>query len=436
MSKASLRKHLSKVFSDLELKRWFDPLKVDVSPEEKNVRVAFPHAFFGDWFDKHARGRFEAELTRFFGPGYLVRYEAGAGQTARQQRLPPKPAQGVDFPFGHQFTLDNFLVNRKNSFPMASAREVATKGGSAYSPFVICGEAGAGKTHLLRAVANEISKARGIEGIFSGSVEDMSQLYASRFRNDPHKARAHLSSFDHLFVDDLQQIRNHPDLQQELILIFNALHDRRKQMVFACTGRLSSYDFLDPKLKSRLEWGLIVHLEAPDLDIRVRYIQQQLKLRRLQLSQEHILTLAQRFTDFRFLQGILLKLFAFRELMNRDIRDREFEQILSHTEDVSKPALTPEAVVKTVADHFKLPVKDITGSRRHQDVVMARQVAMYLCRKLLGSSYPALGRLFGGKDHSTVLYAVKKIKELQQDDQDMKRLLISLREKCLSQEEI
>ncbi|WP_027367058.1 DnaA ATPase domain-containing protein [Desulfocurvibacter africanus] len=436
MSKASLRKHLSKFFSDPELKRWFDPLKVDVSSDEKRVCVAFPHAFFGDWFDTHARSRFEAEVARFLGPGFLVRYENSAGIGNRPQHLAMKPAQSVNFPFGHQFTLDNFLVNRKNSFPIASAREVATKGNSTYSPFVICGEAGSGKTHLLRAVANEISKSCGIERIFSGSVEDMNQLYASRFRNDPHKARNHLGAFDYLFVDDLQQIRNHPDLQQELILIFNALHDRRKQMVFSCTGRLSSYDFLDPKLKSRLEWGLIVHLEAPDLDIRVRYIQQQLKLRKLQLNQEQILTLSQRFTDFRFLQGILLKLFAFKELMNRDIREREFEQILSHTEDVTKPALTPEAVLKAVADHFKLPVKDVTGSRRHQEVVMARQMAMYLCRKLLGSSYPALGRLFGGKDHSTVLYAVKKIKELQQDDPDMKRLLISLREKCLSQEEI
>lgn len=436
MSKASLRKHLAKTFSDQELKRWFDPLGVEVSPQDRRVRVSFPHAFFGDWFGRHARGRFEEGVARSLGAGYTVLYVNGSGGNGLPRPLVPKPAQGMDFPFGRQFTLDTFLVNRKNSFPLASAREVAKGGASAYNPFVICGEAGSGKTHLLRAVGNEICRSHGVERVFFGTVEDLAQLYASRFRSDPHKARSHLCSFDYLLVDDLQAIKAHPELQQELILVFNSFHDRREQMVFACASRLSAYDFLDPKLKSRLEWGLIVHLEAPDLDIRVRHIQQQLKLRKLQLTQDQILTLAQRFTDFRFLQGILLKFFAFKELMNREIREREFEQILIHTEDQSKPALTPEVVLKTVSDHYGLPVKDILGNRRHQDVVLARQVAMYLCRKLLGSSYPALGRLFGGKDHSTVLYAVKKVKELQRDDAEMKKLLITLREKCLSSEDI
>lgn len=435
MPKLSLRKHLAKTFSDQELKRWYDPLGVEVRAEDNRVRVAFPHAFFGEWFDNHARGRFEEEVARFLGPGYTVLYGDGQTGGGRPRLQVHKPARSVDFPFGHQFTLDSFLVNRKNAFPMASAREVAKSGASTYNPFVICGEAGSGKTHLLRAVGNEICRARGLESVFLGTVEDLSQLYSLRFRGDPHKARNHLCSFEHLLVDDLQQIKAHPDLQQELILVFDSLRDQRKQMVFACQSRISSYDFLDPKLKSRLEWGLIAHLEAPDLDIRVRYIQQQIKLRKLQLTPDQVLTLAQRFTDFRFLQGILLKLFAFKELMNREIREREFEQILVHTEDQSKPALTPETVLKVVAEHYGLEVKDVTGNRRHQGVVLARQVAMYLCRKLLGSSYPAVGRIFGGKDHSTVLYAVKKIKELQRDDADMKRVLINLRAKCLSSED-
>jgi len=436
VSKISLRKHLAKSFSDQELKRWFDPLATDISSEEKRLRVIFPHAFFAEWFTKHARGRFEEEVARYLGPGYTVVYENSNGATERPQHLAQKPAQSMDFPFGHQFTLDNFLVNRKNSFPMASAQEVSRGGASTYNPFIICGEAGSGKTHLLRALANEVCKTCGAERVFLGTTEDLNQLYVSRFRSDPYKARAHLCGFDYLLVDDLQQIRGYPDLQQELILVFNSFRDRHKQMAFACSGRLSSYDFLDPKLKSRLEWGLIVNLEQPDLDIRVRYIQQQLKQRKLQLTQNQVLTLAQRFEDFRFLQGILLKLFAFKELMNREIREREFEHILRHTEDQSKPVVTPDAVMKTVADYYGLEIKDIIGSRRHQGVVKARQAAMYLCRQLLGTSYPALGRLFGGKDHSTVLYAVKKIEELQRNDSETKRVLMILRDQCLSQEDI
>ena len=278
-----------------------------------------------------------------------------------------------------------------------------------------------------------MARDNGGKRVFLGSIEDLDSVYKSGA--NAYEVRSRLLEYDYLLVDDFQHIRSNLHLQDELVGVFNAFYDARKQMVFGCADKVAAYDFLDPKLKSRLEWGLIVNLVRPDLDIRVRYIQNQCKLKKIQLSQEQMLLLAQRFTDFRFLQGILLKMFAYRELVSKDIRDKDFRQILSHTEDRVCEPPSAKRIIEVVAEHFGIPIKEITGDKRHQEVVQARQVAMYLCRQMLGTSYPALGREFGGKDHSTVLYAVKKIKRLQSDNRDLKRLLTELRHKCADGDE-
>jgi len=154
------------------------------------------------------------------------------------------------------------------------------------------------------------------------------------------------------------------------------------------------------------------------------------RAKKLPLSKEQVLTLAQRFQNFRALGGILIKLLAFRELVRRDISARDFEQILSNTEERDQPQITVEVVIDTVCQHYQVSKKDVLGEDRRQNIALARQVAMYLCRHMLGLSYPALGRSFGGKDHSTVIYSVKKIHEIQEDTKEMKQLLKDLKVRC------
>ena len=433
MLKTSLRQQLHQVFTDQELKRWFDPLTLALDESQKRLDVSFPHSFFGAWFGENVRDRFEEELARILGPDYTMHYGEAAGNPARPARAQAQRATSTEFPFGRQFTLENFLVNSKNYFPLASAKELVKQREAVFNPFTICGESGSGKTHLLRALGNELARDNRGKRVFLGSIEDLDSVYKAGA--NAYAVRNRLLEYDYLLVDDFQHIRSNLHLQDELVGVFNAFYDARKQMVFACADKVAAYDFLDPKLKSRLEWGLIVNLVRPDLDIRVRYIQNQCKLKKIQLSQEQMLLLAQRFTDFRFLQGILLKMFAYRELVSKDIRDKDFRQILSHTEDRVCEPPSAKRIIEVVAEHFGIPIKEITGDKRHQEVVQARQVAMYLCRQMLGASYPTLGREFGGKDHSTVLYAVKKIKRLQSDNKDLKRLLMELRHKCANDDE-
>jgi len=434
--KDALRSHLERAFSDLELRRWFDPLSLDYRDEDKRLQVVFPHAFFSTWFAQNVQGRFEEQLAGFLGNGCVVSYLTGGDNRRAAIPAPGEAAQkSVDFPFGREFSFESFLSNQKNYFPLASAREVAKQQSIIFNPFIVCGENGSGKTHLLRSIANEIAKRRGAQGVFLGTVEDVANIFASRFAGDVFKAREYLTAFDVLCIDDFQLIQHNHPLQQELVVLFNAFYDNRKQMVFACSDKLTSYDFLHPALKSRLEWGLIVGLKAPDLDIRVQYIRGQCRQKKISLDKEQVLMLAQRFQDFRFLQGIMLKLFAFKELVNATIGPKDFELILSHTEDAPRPTLSPDIIIETVAEHFRIDEKEIKGAKRHHDIVRARQIAMFLCRELLGSSFPSLGRVFGGKDHSTVLYAVNKVKKMQKVSKEMKQLLITLKQQCLTREQ-
>lgn len=429
-AKQALRDHLLQTCSEKELRQWFDPLEVTILPEEKRAVVLFPHSFFARWFEGTIQEKFEARLNGFLGGEYTIRYESPTNG-ADGGRSVESSTKAVGFPFDSKFIFDTFLVNRKNFFPLASAREVTKQAGTLFNPFIICGEHGSGKSHMLRAIANEISKKADPAGLLLLSMDEMKNLYSTTFGGDVFRARNHICSHEFLFVDDFHQIQKYEGMQQEMIVLFNHFHDRKKQMVFCFQGKLSTHEYLDPVLLSRLEWGLMVSLKQPDLEIRIDYIRRQARHKKLQLTKEQILTLAQRFKDFRYLQGILIKLVAFRELVRKDLSKRDFEHILNNTEEKTAETLKSEHVIALVADHFGVSIKELKGSKRHARIAQARQVSMYLCKKLLPVSYPALGRTFGGKDHSTVLYSVKKIEQLRDDDPDLNSLLKELKKKCL-----
>ena len=307
--KKDLRQHLEQTFSSQELKRWYDPLALHVCQDTRQLDVRFPHAFFSTWFAENVQGRFEEQLNSYFGPGYVIQYSQGNGNHSPQDNNTPRlsPAKRIDFPFDSQYTFDRFLVNKKNYFPLASAKEVSTQKNILFNPFIICGESGSGKTHLLRAIGNELSKSQDSESIFLGSMEDISQIFNSNGNNSSHMAREKFFAYDALLVDDFHLIKNHPHLQNDFIVLFNHFYEHKKQMIVVCPQRITHYEFLDPTLKSRLEWGLIVTLKKPDFDIRIKYIRNQCRQKKMKLDSDQEITLAQRFNDFRSLQGILIK---------------------------------------------------------------------------------------------------------------------------------
>ncbi|MHC1753065.1 DnaA ATPase domain-containing protein [Humidesulfovibrio sp.] len=436
--KKALREHLSASCSEQELKRWYDPLDIRLSEGGHEVLVSFPHSYFAQWFAGRMQDRFEAELFRFQGKACDIRYVA---PTARRNHLAENGngaenghhhdavpnARKLAFPFDAQYSFESFLTNSKNYFPLETARQVARSEGAQFNPFVICGKSGSGKSHLLKAIANEIAKTHPLAEILVTTGEGLRGLLSAA---EPLTAREHVCRHRFLLVDDIHWLTGDERLQQELLVIFNQYQDARKQMVFTCQDRIGAWEELLPALRSRLEGGLVVGLKQPDMEVRVALIQERVRAKKLPLSKEQVLTLAQRFQNFRALGGILIKLLAFRELVRRDISARDFEQILSNTEERDQPQITVDVVIDIVCQHYQVSKKDVLGEDRRQNIALARQVAMYLCRHMLGLSYPALGRSFGGKDHSTVIYSVKKIHEIQEDTKEMKQLLKDLKVRC------
>lgn len=437
--KKALREHLSASCSEQELKRWYDPLDIELSEGGLEVRVVFPHSYFAQWFAGRMQDRFEAELFRFQGRACDIRYvapaarrgvpaqETGGGNGNGQPEAAQKHPRKLAFPFDAQYSFESFLTNSKNYFPLETARQVARSEGAQFNPFVICGKSGSGKSHLLKAIANEMAKTHPLTEILVTTGEGLRALLSAP---DTLAARDHVNRHRFLLVDDIHWLAGDERLQQELLIIFNQFQDARRQMVFTCQDRIGAWEELLPSLRSRLEGGLVVGLKQPDMEVRVALIQERVRAKKLPLSKEQVLTLAQRFQNFRALGGILIKLLAFRELVRRDISARDFEQILSNTEERDQPQITVEVVIDTVCQHYQVSKKDVLGEDRRQNIALARQVAMYLCRHMLGLSYPALGRSFGGKDHSTVIYSVKKIHEIQEDTKEMKQLLKDLKVRC------
>ncbi|GAB7079503.1 DnaA/Hda family protein [Megalodesulfovibrio paquesii] len=398
--------------------------------DEKRLVVTFPHSFFADWFRGTVQDRFEEAVSQFLEPGYTITYEIGHSNGSQPGPAASPAATKMDFPFGREFTFETFISNKKNYFPVASAKSVAKSQDATYNPFCICGESGSGKTHLMRAMANEVSKTCEKQRIFFGSMEDFAGLVTKIRREGAALPRQAMQQYQFLFVDDFHRLREDFTLQEELIQIFDSFHETRRQMVFCSPEKITACDYLLPSLKSRMEWGLVVLLARQDVDIRARYIQRMCDAKKIRLSKEQMLTLAQRFESFRYLQGIMLKLFAFKELVHRDIQDEDFARILEYTENRPEGRLSAEEIQARVAEHFGLTMQDLVSDRRQQNVVFARQVAMFLCRELTGVSYPGLGRLFGGKDHSTAMYAVRKVAKLQKDNKDIRALVAQLKKKC------
>ena len=430
MLKDDFRQHLSRTCPEQDLRRWFDPLDLSVGESDQSFCVAFPHAYFAAWFGASVKELFEKQVGEFLGPGYVVHYHTkSAGSASHAPFSLEDAAVATDFPYGHRFTFETFLANEKNSFPLALAREVSNGGEVRYNPFLVCGPSGAGKTHLLRAMANAVTRNHPGASVFFGSIGDIQSRYAAAPKNRLD-VRDAIAANDWLFIDEITDIKRAPDLEQELICLFNAFHDAGKQMAFSSRERISSCDFFDPTFKSRLEWGLMVHLKSPDLEVRIHFSEQTNREKRLGLSREQILTLASRFDGFRRLEGVLLRIEAFRKHTGQELTETEFARHIRLSEDRKVAALTPERILAICAEQFGLPVSDILGQSRRKELVFARQASMSLCRSLLGMSYPALGRLFGGKDHSTVLYSIRKFKQIQDDNEDTKILFRELAQKC------
>jgi chromosomal replication initiator protein len=338
----------------------------------------------------------------------------------------PEPEVSDDLPaspLDARFTFDAFVVGKPNELAHAAARRVAEGGPVTFNPLFLYGGVGLGKTHLMHAIAHEVRQTRPEARVLYLSAEQFMYRFVAALRQkDMQGFKEMFRSVDMLMVDDVQFIAGKDSTQAEFFHTFNALIDQQKQIVISADRAPGEIDGLEERIKSRLQWGLVVDLHPTDYELRLGILQSKAETYQrsnpgVQVGPAVLEFLAHRISsNVRVLEGALTRLFAHASLIGREINLDMTQECLADILRASERKVTIDEIIRKVADHYTLRISDLLSARRARQVARPRQVAMYLAKMLTTRSLPEIGRKFGGRDHTTVIHAVRKIEELRQSD--------------------
>ena len=341
-----------------------------------------------------------------------------------EHRDPRPPADAVVSPragdtrLNPKYSFDNFVIGQSNRFAHAAAVAVAEAPAKAYNPLFVYGDSGLGKTHLLHAIGHyAMNLYPGIRVRYVSSEEFTNDFINSIANNRGSVFQARYRNIDLLLIDDIQFLQGKAETQEAFFHTFNTLHDHNKQVVITSDVPPKHLTGFEDRMRSRFEWGLITDVQAPDLETRIAILRKKAQSENLLVPDDILEFMASRVSsNIRELEGTLIRVTAFASL-NRTPVDMTLVQtvlkdlITLDDDDV----IAPTDIINKTAEYFKLSVDDLYGSSRSQAIATARQIAMYLCRELTNLSLPKIGQLFGNRDHTTVMYANKKISELMKE---------------------
>ena len=316
------------------------------------------------------------------------------------------------------YTFDTFVKGASNQFPLAAALRVAETPARSYNPLFIYGSAGLGKTHLLYAIGHYVHQNYQHHKIRYVSTESFMNEYVESIRNNTtNMLRQRYRDIDVLLIDDIQFIANKEGLQEEFFHTFNALHGANKQIVISSDRMPDAIPTLEERLRSRFKWGLITDIQPPDVETRLAILRNKAEREDIEVPGDALEFVAENIsTNIRELEGALVRVMAFASLSRQPITVELVQQQLADLLTVSRPKVrTPEELLDEIAGILKFDVEALKGKSRQRPLVTARQEAMYVFRELTDLSYPAIARLFGGRDHTTVIHANEKIQRLMKE---------------------
>ncbi|WP_138422321.1 chromosomal replication initiator protein DnaA [Maritimibacter alexandrii] len=326
-------------------------------------------------------------------------------------------------PLDKRFTFDSFVVGKPNELAHAAARRVAEGGPVTFNPLFLYGGVGLGKTHLMHAIAHEMTERQPQLRVLYLSAEQFMYRFVQALRDKQMMDFKHMfRSVDVLMVDDVQFIAGKDSTQEEFFHTFNALIDQNKQIIISADRAPGEIKDLEERIKSRLQCGLVVDLHPTDYELRLGVLQSKVAAYRetypdLSIADGVLEFLAHRITtNVRVLEGALMRLFAFASLVGGEITLDRAQECLTDVLRASDRKVTVEEIQRKVAEHYGIRLSDLIGPKRLRSIARPRQVAMKLSKDLTTRSYPDIGRRFGGRDHSTVMHAVKRVEELVSTD--------------------
>ncbi|MDE3200776.1 MAG: chromosomal replication initiator protein DnaA [Acidobacteriota bacterium] len=370
------------------------------------------------------------------------RKDGGFGPIPAHAPTAPSPAQGFRAPeqgrfdwstaaqLNSRYTFDNFVIGNGNQFARAAALAVAERPSRAYNPLFLYGGVGMGKTHLMHAIGHEVKRRNPSSSISYVSAEKFTNEMITSIRNDRMTSfRDRFRSVDVLLIDDIQFIAQKERTQEEFFHTFNALHESMKQIVIASDRPPKELTEIEDRLRSRFEWGLIADIQPPDLETKVAILQKKAESEHVVLPTDVALFIASNVrTNVRELEGALVRLIAWCQLNHMEITLAATQQCLKQFIDMQVRKITIESIQRAVAEQFGMKVSDLKQKNNSRNVVVPRQIAMYLAKQMTEASLPEIGRQFGNKHHTTVMHSIAKIDEQRRADKDLHRTLNKLSE--------
>ncbi|MFH1947380.1 MAG: chromosomal replication initiator protein DnaA [Candidatus Magasanikbacteria bacterium] len=335
-------------------------------------------------------------------------------------------------PLNPRFTFDSFVVGPSNRFSHAACLAVADSPAKAYNPLFIYGRVGLGKTHLMQAVAHTLQEQNpGFKTCYMTSEKFTNELIRAIQNRSTQQFRDKYRRIDMLLIDDVHFIAGKEATQEEFFHTFNALYDDHKQIIVSSDRPPREISKLEERLVSRFGWGLVTDIHPPDLETRIAILKKKMEREPISVPDDVIYFIAEQIkTNIRELEGALIRVAAYSLLEEKPISLAMAQDILKDMVTETKKNITVDAIQRKVADFFDLSLHDLKTKRRSKNIVLPRQVAMYLARELTNQSLPEIGELFGGKDHTTVLHSWNKIKLAIKNDKDLKnsvdRLIIDI----------
>jgi chromosomal replication initiator protein len=331
-----------------------------------------------------------------------------------------------------RYTFDNFVVGANNRLAHAASQAVAEKPARAYNPLFLYGGVGLGKTHLLHAIGNSCHQ-RGLSVLYVSSEEFTNDMVNAIRTRTTQAFREKYRSADVLLIDDIQFIAGKEGTQEEFFHTFNTLHSQDKQIIVSSDRPPKSMVTLEERLRSRFEWGLIADIQSPDLETRQAILRYKAERLSRHIPDDVLDTIARRVqSNIRELEGALNRIVAFADLSGSELTPRLVDMALSDLLPQIR-SITPTQVVDLVARAYNLTSDQMLGRDRSQSVALPRQIAMYLIREASNASLPQIGQALGGRDHTTVMYAIEKITDKVQTDQQFHRQVDKLREQLYGQ---
>lgn len=389
-----------------------------ISLEDGRVTIGTTSRFAKHWLESKHLPAIREILEQQLGESVTIRVELleEEGPVIMAEKLPKKPKpqsrsdeESVSQPLNSRYVFDTFVVGPNNRLAHACAASIAEEPGKLYNPLFVYGGPGLGKTHLLQAIGHHAANEHSGLRVIYVSGETFTYHYVTALRE--HRAaefRRKFRNVDVWLVDDIQFLMGKERTEEEFFHTYNAIYDMGKQIVLTSDRAPKDLE-LDRRLLSRFECGMVADIAPPDLETRMAILQTKAEADHMALPNEVILYIAELITsNIRQLEGALVKLHAYASLMRTSVTTSLAQEVLGNYFTENAPQIIDaDKVQKEVARHFNVDISDIRGSSRTKDIVVPRQVAMYLARQLTESSLPAIGKAFGGRDHSTVLHACK-----------------------------